>query len=287
MEKLIQYCTKESLYDGAFNGKVGWHAAGMGYILVTENGKLIVIDGGCPNDTEDFLALLEKNADGEKPTVEMWIITHPHGDHDGVLNTISKDPELLARVEIKEIVYYFPDEFYDKNGNYTNIAANENMKKTLALTGAKAHQPELDEKITIDGMEFNFLYHTYDCKIINGLVNCNVCSLIFTVQAKNKKIIFTGDANTRNLQVVSWLYRGKLRCDILQMPHHALCDTGLLEFYKEVNAETVLEPTCIAGDRAMHSELYCNTECARWNEWAELNAKTVHKTFEGTIEIAL
>ena len=67
MEKLIQYRTHESLYDGPFNGKVGWHAAGMGYIIVTENGKLIVIDGGCPNDAEDFLALLEENAGGKKP----------------------------------------------------------------------------------------------------------------------------------------------------------------------------------------------------------------------------
>ncbi len=287
MEKLIQYCTKESLYDGPFNGKVGWHAAGMGYIIVTENGKLIVIDGGCPNDTEDFLALLEENAGGKKPVVELWIITHPHGDHDGVLSTIAKNPELLSRVEIKEILYRFPNEFFDKNGNFTNIDANKNMDTVLSLTGAKAHLPELDEKLTVDGMEFHFLYYAYDCRIINGLVNCNVCSLIFTLQAKNKKIIFTGDANTRNMQVVTWFYRGKLKCDILQMPHHALCDTGHLDFYKEVNADIVLEPTCIAGDRAMHSELYCNTECARWNAWAEQNAKAVHKTFEGTIEFEL
>ncbi|MBE6608707.1 MAG: MBL fold metallo-hydrolase [Ruminococcaceae bacterium] len=287
MEKLIQYRTKESLYDGPFNGKVGWHAAGMGYIIVTENGKLIVIDGGCPNDTEDFLALLEENAGGKKPTVELWIITHPHGDHDGVLNTIANDPDLLSRVEIKEIVYRFPNEFCDKNGNFVNIQSNENMQNVLFLTGAKGHMPELDEKISVDGMEIHFLYHAYDCKLINGIANCNVCSLIFTVQAKNKKIMFTGDAYMRNMQVVAWLYKGKLKCNILQMPHHALCDTGLIEFYKEVNADIVLEPTCIAGDRAMHSELYCNTEYARANAWAELNAKAVHKTFEGTVEFEL
>ena len=88
MEKLIQYCTKESLYNGAFDSTVGWHAAGMGYILVTEGGRLIVIDGGCPNDAEDFLALLEKTAGG-KPVVDLWIITHAHSDHFGVLNTIA------------------------------------------------------------------------------------------------------------------------------------------------------------------------------------------------------
>ena len=40
MEKLIQYRTDASLYDGAFDSVVGWSAAGMGYILVTENKNL-------------------------------------------------------------------------------------------------------------------------------------------------------------------------------------------------------------------------------------------------------
>ena len=30
MAKLIGYCTKDSLYDGAFDNTVGWKAAGMG-----------------------------------------------------------------------------------------------------------------------------------------------------------------------------------------------------------------------------------------------------------------
>jgi len=46
MAKLIQYSTKDSLYDGPFGEGVGWSAAGMGYILQTDNGRLIVVDGG-------------------------------------------------------------------------------------------------------------------------------------------------------------------------------------------------------------------------------------------------
>ena len=286
MEKLIQYRTRESLFDGPFGDGSPWHAAGMGYILVTEHGHLVVIDGGCPNDAEDFLSLLEQNADG-KPVVDLWIITHPHGDHLGALQTICKTPELLSRLEIKKFVYYYPEEFTDAKGVHTNIGANKDMESILALTGAERHHPALDEKITVDGMEFHFLYYTYDCRIINNTYNCNACSLVFTVQAKNKKIMFTGDATTRNLQVVVWLYRKKLKCDILQMPHHALCDTGHLDFYKEVDAKTLLVPTCVAGDRSMHSEQYANHQKRGWNLWAEENADTVYKSFEGTVEIEL
>ncbi len=286
MEKLIQYCTHESLYDGPFNGKVGWHAAGMGYVIVTENGKLIVIDGGCPNDAEDFLALLEQYAEG-KPVVDLWIITHAHSDHFGAVNVISKTPALRERLEVKEFLWRFPEEFVEGNGNRSNIPMNQMMNDLCDAFGASRHQPELNEKMTVDGMELHFLYYAYDCSIINNHFNANACSLIFTVQAKNKKIMFTGDAVSRTLQVVEWLYRKQLKCDILQMPHHALCDTGLLTFYKGVDAAILLEPTCIAGDRAMHGELYRNAERARFNAWAEENAAKVYKSFTGTVEIGL
>ena len=286
MEKLIQYCTKSSYYDGDFNSTVGWHAAGMGYILVTENGKLIVIDGGKPNDTEDFLALLEQQAGGKRPEVELWIMTHPHSDHFGVLHTICHTPELLARVKIRALLYRFPEDFVEQNGKASNIDANRMMAELAALCGADCHAPELDERMSVDGLEFHFLYYPYDCRIINHAFNCNASSMIFTVQAKNKKIMFTGDAVSRNLQVVTWIYHKKLKCDILQMPHHALCDTGLLKFYKEVDAKILLEPTCIAGDRAMHTE-YVGKAHAPDNAWAEENAEQIHRTFEGTVEIPL
>ena len=57
MAKLIQYMTKESLYDGAFDNSY-WAAAGMGYVIVTENKKFIVIDGGHPNDSDSLIELL-------------------------------------------------------------------------------------------------------------------------------------------------------------------------------------------------------------------------------------
>ena len=62
MEKLIQYRTKASLYDGAFDSVVGWSAAGMGYILVTINGNLVVIDGGFGDDAEDLIALIKETS---------------------------------------------------------------------------------------------------------------------------------------------------------------------------------------------------------------------------------
>ena len=119
------------------------------------------------------------------------------------------------------------------------------------------------------------------------MYHANHLSLIFTVQGKGKKVMMTGDTYYRTMQIVLWRYRDKaqLACDIMQLPHHGLCDSGNLEFFKTVNAKTLLIPTCIAGDRTMHSDMYGDDPAD--NNWAEDNAEIVHKSFEGTVEILL
>ena len=97
MEKLIQYMTRASLYDGPFDSKVGWSAAGMGYIALTENGKIIVIDGGYGDDAEDIIELLKSNCSEDTPHIDLWIITHPHFDHYGALKEITKIPNCARR----------------------------------------------------------------------------------------------------------------------------------------------------------------------------------------------
>ena len=122
MGKFIQYRTLASLYDKEFSTLSAWPAAGMGDVIVTDNGKLIVIDGGGAPDAEDLLCLIEKCAGFSKPTVELWIITHPHGDHYGALRAISQNASFRERVDVKELLWWFPEDFQDQNGA-TNIFA--------------------------------------------------------------------------------------------------------------------------------------------------------------------
>lgn len=280
MEKLIQYMTKESLYSGAFDSKVGWAAAGMGYLIVTENGKLIAVDGGNAGDAEEFLALLEKYAGG-RAVIEKWIITHPHSDHYGALLEICRSPEMAARIEVKELVYHFPEEFRDRKGNGIGYVY-PHFTEIHEATGAPHHLPAVDEKQTVDGMTVHYLYTPTDVTILD---NPNQLSLIFTVQGAGKKIMFTGDAYHRTMQIAVWRYGNALKSDILQLPHHGLCDTGNMDFYKKTDAKTVLIPISVAGDRTMRSDMYGDAPAV--NRWAEDNADTVHKAFDGTVEIAL
>ena len=281
MAKLIQYSTKASQYSGAFDSKVGWAAAGMGYLIVTDGGRLIMIDGGFDDDAEPLISLMKEQTGQDKPTVDLWIITHPHGDHYFALRRLAKE-DMRRRLLIKTLVYRFPADFTDRGGNTClgDALAMQNVADTFC---ADTVTPEIDGHIAIDGLDLHFLYVPEDASELN---NFNQLSLIFKITGSERDVMITGDAFHRSLEKVVKRYGEALRSDILQMPHHGLCDTGHLEFYNLVGAKALLVPTSIAGHRAMHSELY-GIDSRRANLFAEENAEKVYNAFEGTVTIEI
>ena len=289
MAKFIQFMTKESLYNGPFDSKSGWAAAGMGDVIVTDNKKLIVIDGGMPGNSEELLDLLQAYSSEPVITVDLWIITHPHLDHYGVIQEISQTEALNSRINIKKIIYWFPEDFCDRNGN-SNCLAKENadMIEICRLTGAEKHKPFRDETITVDGVDIEFLYVPDDCSILNTAGgNSNLCSLIFMVNGNSQKVLVTGDAFGRSMQITAWRYAGRLKCDILQMPHHALCDAFCVDFYRYADPQTILMPTSAAGYRSMHSKLYDTQAGCIANLCVEAKAQKTYKAFDGTVELSI
>ena len=288
MTKFIQYMTHASLYNGPFDN-TGWAAAGMGNIIVTENGRLIAIDGGLPDDAEDFVELLEAQTSGKTPEIDYWIITHPHLDHYGAMKEISEDSKLKNRIKVKKLVYWFPEDFCDGNGQENSLAKeNHELLQVRELLDAEYHLPKRNEILALDETELEFLYVPDDCSILNTAGgNSNYCSLIFTVKGKNKKAMITGDAYGRTMKLTAWRYADKLKCDILQMPHHALCDSFCVDFYRYTDPQVVLMPISVAGYRAMHSKLYERSEGCIANLCVEARADTVYKAFEGTVELLI
>ena len=62
---------------------------GDSFIITTDDGKVIVIDGGMITETDYFLEYLRQATDRRKPHIDAWFLTHPHDDHCEVfLNVI-------------------------------------------------------------------------------------------------------------------------------------------------------------------------------------------------------
>ena len=281
MPKLIQYRTLASLYNGPFGDGSPWPAAGMGYVFVTENRHLIVVDGGHGADAEPFLDLLTEAA-GETPVVDLWMVTHPHGDHYGALREIATREDLRGRVSVKELWWYFPPEFRDGKGKAPCEGANRHLREICTALGAVEHAPRIGETVTVDGLTLEMLFVPTNSEEIR---NPNSLSLIFTVKSWAKTALITGDAFADTLGYCAERYGEALKCDILQLPHHGLCDTGLPAFYRLAGAETLLIPISEAGDRCMRSGIYGEATAA--NLVAEELAATVHRAFEGTVAVEL
>ncbi len=277
MAKLIQYCTHASRYDGPFGGSAGWPAAGMGYVIVTDSGTLICIDGGHAEDAEDLLALLESLSPARVPEVALWILTHPHGDHMGALCAIAAQDGLCSRVKIRALMYDFPASYSKGVHN-----ACHDAEMICHITGAKAIRPAPDQRMAMGGLDLHLLYTPeMGAKPSNPTTNPNYLSLIFTLTGAHKKVTFTGDAYHPSMQAVADRYGKELKSDILQMPHHGLCDASCPVFYELVSADTLLIPASAAGYRAMHNGSYADSPGAAHNIKAEQRADRVCNAFEG------
>ena len=278
---LIGYCSVNNLYDGPFNSEVGWGGGALGNIIRTSDGKLIVIDGGIAKDAYGFYSLLKEFFYGDTVVVDYWIFTHPHSDHVGTFFEMAATQGIMENLEIKNLVFHFP---VDINDGGESARADAKIRNIAEQYHSNIINPYKDQILTIGEAKVQFLYV---CENYENYTTANQTSLIFTVEL-NKKIMFTGDVYTPGLTETYNEYGSSLKSDILQMPHHFLCDTGYLPFYEAVDASVVLLPTCKAGYYAMYNDpSYKNSAKHKANDWAAQNADEVYKAFEGHYEIII
>ena len=63
----------------------------MSFVITTEDGKIIVIDGGYHDDADKLLRELQTLSGKEKPHVDAWFLTHAHEDHINALRNNLRD----------------------------------------------------------------------------------------------------------------------------------------------------------------------------------------------------
>ena len=244
MSTLIQYMTRASAYDGEWK----WQAAGMCYIIKTDGGRFVIIDGGHVADAEDILSFLKSMSDG-MPDIAMWILTHPHGDHIGALGRIASDEGLLSSVNIDSVCFCAPKEFTFGNGR--------DLKYELALLDSISSrinhiEPKRGDVIFTDEVKTEFLFTYKDTEVLS---DPNELSMVFSITLGKNRVMFTGDAYHRPLDALADSLGDSLRSDLCQLAHHAL-NGGSEKFYSAVGARTVLVPISKSGFEAMKQEKY-------------------------------
>lgn len=252
MGTLIQLCTEASRKDECFTKGV-WPAAGMGYVFVTDSGRLLVIDGGeTERDAETLVSLLEEKSDGH-PTVDLWMISHAHGDHYGALEIVAKTPALRERLTVSKICACTDIPVSFPENDQARIAA------IPGLLGCTQVTPHAGDVLTVDNLEIRMLYTWENDPKLADVTSFNRLSLIFTVTGPEHRMMVIGDSTSTGPSVV----RDRtdptlLKSDFLQLAHHGL-DGGNIGFYRLVDPITVLIPCSLGGAKFIKApETGCN-----------------------------
>ncbi len=206
----------------------------MGYVIKTYHNKLMVIDGGTTDDTQNLINVINQN--GGK--VDYWFITHPHKDHasciiDIIQNTDIPIEHIYVSLNSKQWYEQNEPERSEEAENLHNVLQNDKVKD-------KVIEPKINDIIDIDNIQCEIL-GVKNPEITTNAINNS--SMIFRLIINDKKVLFLGDTGTESSKkLMETQPHEKLKADIVQMAHHG--QSGATEeLYKIINPKICLWPT--------------------------------------------
>lgn len=206
---------------------------GNSYVLRSNGGKIIVMDGGIDREENYLRGFLA--AWGNR--VDAWFISHPHGDHMGALNTILKD---LRGLKIACI-------YHSRFSNSLAESEPSSGKSTRDFYDRLDESGLLVEDIREPGSEFHFDdLHLKILSVTNEEIRVNPynnSSMVIRAWDDRKSVVFLGDLGVEGGdKLYNGPYRSELDCDYMQMAHHGQAGVRK-EFYMNIRFSACLWPT--------------------------------------------
>ncbi len=215
------------------------------FVIRTENGKLIVIDGGIEGEGQNAKAYMPaalRAIAGVGQTdlveVEAWILSHAHLDHYGELTKTLTEYANDENFVIKQFIFDFPDfgstEYPTAHSGQSYLDLLKNAMNAFAearelpitngstyyddVNGAFANAASIAEgcELEIDGIRLEFL-QTWRKE--DG-TNINNNSLVMRAWVEGQSILFLQDTAVERGMTLVDTYGDAIKSDIVQMAHH-------------------------------------------------------------------
>lgn len=203
-------------------------------VIRSENGNLIVVDGGWEADGDYLLETIKENGG----TVAAWLITHPHSDHVGALYHILKNGS--DEIDINGIYYSFaPVSWYEE-------VSPEDSEIVGRLVGELEKLPQgklfgsigKGYKITVDNLQVTAMNSRYQLDVDP----VNNSSITYMLETGGKKVLFLGDMSHEGGNQLVRENGNFLKADIVQMAHHGQNGVGK-SVYESIAPKICLWPT--------------------------------------------
>lgn len=252
----------------------------MGYILKTENNKIIVIDGGTTDDTDNLINKINKY--GGK--VDAWFLTHLHDDHIGAFSNIVND----KNIKIEKIYCSFNDYSWYEENEPNRIEFSKQILDILKQDDIqeKVQEVSLNQNINIDNIKIEIL----------GIKNPEITenagneqSMVIKFDTGKTTFLVLGDTGVKSSEKLLNTQKEKLESDIVQMAHHGQ-DGATKELYEQINPAICMWPTPEwlwnnDSGEGEDSGTWKTLETRKWME--ELKVKTNYVEKDGDITIKL
>lgn len=214
---------------GGSNMKENGNVNACGYVIISQNGELILVDGGRDLDASFVLEYIKRYGKG---TVNHWYLTHAHTDHVGAIIKLLEEEDII----IENLYYSFNSLDWYKEFDERGFESEEKMINSL-------NNPKIKNKIECTKYQ-EIIMDNIKCEIlkianpeITNSDNGNDSSMVFKMTALDvdKSILFLGDAfiySSKELMEEP----EKLKADAVQMSHHGQNGTTK-EVYEAIKPE--------------------------------------------------
>ena len=224
----------EKLFNGETVIFLKTKSIGVSAVIVTKNRKLIVMDGGYPDDHAHLLEVLKQYGD----TVTQWYISHAHTDHASALLQINKQNPMPIKIE--EVLYSFPPiEWIRENKSDEDTAEAKRIIDEIPNVSAKHTIIKKGDKFDVDGVTFEVM-NNYNLNVRHNSVNN--ASIAVMAHIADKRILFPGDLGVEMGNVLVKELGDTLKADMVVMAHHGQHGVGK-NFYELVKPTICVWPT--------------------------------------------
>ena len=215
---------------------------GLCLVFRLEDGRFIIVDSGATVKSVNLLyrTLQKLHVNEGKITVAAWILTHPHGDHTGGFQYLSKTA-LKNQIVVENIIHHFASDAQHEAIKTAGTSANARlaMKRFSGANIIKAHSGQV---IQAGGAEVEMLFTYADMEPM-VLDQMNTTSLIFRVTVQGNSVMVLADTTSRAINHIYKVYGNYLKSDMVQLAHHGV--NGGVLLYQAIDADVVLWPIAV------------------------------------------